>query len=261
MLNKLFGKKAVEVKQEVKSEEVVATVVTNVTTTEEEKKMMEESKAIADEVTAILMKRMAEAGMNIQDPTVLSAYLMANQEEVVKVAEEVKAARSNAFTPNEELDSEMHAEFMAFLKNLDMYGDMNIHAALVTFYKKGEAQKAFALDVEKVFQKDKKAYGQYFRDVAGIKDPESHFIKTAGYVTADTFRTTGDLIEAGVTKSVQAVNKYVFQLIAKGFDKAVGGRPEEMKDYNFVNDAAGRVWEKTKSLTKEKPEQTEEAAK
>lgn len=259
MLNKLFGKKAVEVKQEVKSEEVVATVVTNVTTTEEEKKMMEESKAIADEVTAILMKRMAEAGMNIQDPTVLSAYLMANQEEVLKVAEEVKAARSNAFTPNEELDSEMHAEFLEALKKVNLYGDHHIHAVLMSFVGRGDAQKQFVLDVLNVFKKDRTAYGVYFREACGVKNIESSMVKTTVYVTADSFRTTGDLIEAGVTKSVQAVNKYVFQMIAKGFDKAVGGRPEEMKDYNFVNDAAGRVWDKTKSLKKEKAKQTEAA--
>ena len=260
MFTKLFGKKAVEVKQEeVKSMEVVAAVVSDVTTTEEEKKMMEENKAVANEVSDIMMKRMEEAGVNIQDTVAISAYLMAHNEELAQVAEEVKAARSNVFTQNTELNSEMHAEFLEALKKVDLYGDHHIHAVLMSFLGRGDDQKQFVLDVLNVFKRDRQAYGVYFRNACGVKNIESSIIKTTGYVAADSFRTTGDLIEAGVTKSVQAVNKYVFQLIAKGVDKTVGGRPEEMKDYNFVNDAAGRVWDKTKSLVKEKPEQTEAA--
>lgn len=198
----------------------------------------------ATQVTRELMKKMKDAGVDTSNQAAVVAFITGYESEIKKMAKEIEETKP--FVRNAALNPEVHTEFEAVLTKLGMFGDNHIHAALMTFLGKGEAQKEFTLTVLKTFEQDRKVYGQYFRNALGKKSPESSLVKNTAYVTADTFRSTGDLIETGVTKAVQALNKYVFHMVAKVIEAPVGGRPEEIKDYNFVNDAAGRVWDKVK---------------
>jgi hypothetical protein len=218
------------------------------------KEVLLKDAGVADEVVgkvvASLTLKMRDKGLDITDKNTIAAYVLANKEEVSNIVKSIVGEEKKESHP--ELIGPMQNGFLDLLKKLDMYANPHIRAALTTFMRKGDEQRKFVNDVQEIFENDDKKIGQYFRDLLGIKAPNADLLKTSAYVTADSFRSTGNLIEAGVTKTVQALNKYVFQMAATIIEKPVGGRPEEIKDYNYVNDVAGRVWDKVKPEKKDK---------
>lgn len=200
-----------------------------------------------EQVTKVLTARMVEAGVDMDNQAAVAAYLAQHADAVLAL---IKELEESPFERHHGLDVLVHVEFEAALTKLGMYGDNHIHAALMTFLGKGPTHKAFVMEVLHVFNRDRALYGAYFRNAIGKVSPTSSKVKNAAYATADMSRTTGDLVEAGITKTAQALNKYVFHLVARIIEAPVGGRPEEIKGFNFVNDAASRTWDKVKSKKK-----------
>lgn len=234
---------------------------------EVEKELTKEEASKIEALIAKLTDKMKAAGINIKDKAAVMAYVIQHMKEAgEKALEETKEPKEEkpkkpAFEVNAELAGDMHDAFVTHLKEkVTAYTDGNINIGLMVFRKVSPEHLAFVLEVQRVFKNDPKKYGQYFRDVLEIKGTSMAILKTTAYVTSDTFRATGDVIETGITALARLVNQYGFHVVAKGIDKLVGGRPEALEDHNYVKEAVWGVWEKLKPEPKKEKKKAEKKA-
>lgn len=213
------------------------------------------------EITAKLSKAMQDHGIDVSDSSAVASFILANKEIITSTVREALTKAMEEATDEAEEVGPIYHEFGDFLKRIGMYGDNHIHAALITFMGHGDDEKEFGLEIFKRFDRDRKAYGKYFRTLFGIKSPTTSLAKNTVYYSADGLRTTGDLIETSITKAVKLVNKYIFHLAASSLEKTVGGRPSEIKDFNFVNDAAKEALIKAKRVINKKADNKKAAKK
>lgn len=206
---------------------------------------------VAKKAANQLIMKMKVDGIDITDQAAVFAYVAAHQKDVMAITEEALVLKETVKS-DFPLAGPMHDRFLTIMKNLETHTDNMIYGGFLGFGMLGVEEKEFALQFQTHFNRDHAAMGQHVREQLGIHFPTKNIVKNTVYVTADLSRTTGDLIEIGVTKTVQALNKYVFQMTATLIEKTVGGRPDEIKNYNAINDTAAHVWDKAKSITASK---------
>jgi hypothetical protein len=185
-------------------------------------------------VVGKLSERMEKEGIDLTNKERVMAYVAANAEVIRNIAKEYE--EKYAFTPVPGIEGPVNDLFMKTLKENDQYNNGLIYASLFGYSFGKDEFKAYANTVFTHFKDDKKAIGDYFRKAAGVDTNAMDYVKQSVYVSADTSRAVGDAIEVAVVTTIKAINKYGFHGLATLMEKTVGGRPESIKDYNFIKD-------------------------
>lgn len=205
----------------------------------------------AEEVARKVIDKMKAVGINIKDQAQVTAFVLANKEEISKMSKAEVVKVEVPVIAHPELAGPMHDELVALVAAGKMYCDISFEIAMNTLAEKSDDHYAFVDLTYITFEEELSDIADYFRGYMGVTSDLSSHARMAVYTTADLSRTTGDLLEAGVTKTIQAVNKYVFHLLAKGIEAPIGGRPEVLGKTNLVNNAAVKTWDKVTSPKKE----------
>jgi hypothetical protein len=205
----------------------------------------------AEEVARKVIDKMKVSGINLKDQAQVTAFVLANKEEISKMSKEEVAEVVVPVVAHPELAGPMHDELVKLVAAGKVFTDIGFEIAMNTFAEKSDDHYAFVDLTYITFEEELSDIADYFCKYMGVTSTLSSHARMAVYATADLSRTTGDLVEAGVTKTIQAVNKYVFQLLAKGIEAPIGGRPEALGKTNIVNNAAVKTWDRVKPAKKE----------
>lgn len=154
--------------------------------------------------------------------------------------EEAEAVIVEAFTTKEEdsnvrpeLAGPIHDEFIILLQENGLFDPISVNGLLYGFSTRSDEHKEFAIKVEKLFEESEENYAKYFGEIANQEGKVKAVAKKVVYVTADTNRVAGDVVEKAIIATAKIINKYGFQKPADLLDK-LAKRPEELKEMNYV---------------------------